>query len=183
MLLCASYVLSFFFINSKYRWSLSLYSYRLFNFCILNLRRELGESKLRFDSMKKTIARRTSKNYPRNVKSAEAIAVEFKNPKTFNEFGLNLRKTEPFYIGTVEVPSKYSFTVFASKQVMSLIDRHISDDRHYMMDGTFDVTPLGCYYQLLVIHIEYQNDVSHAFQQLRAKALISTLGKKLDLKK
>lgn len=111
--------------------------------------------------MKRTIARRTSKKYPTNVKSAEAIANEFKNPKTFNEFGLNLRKTEPFYIGTVETQAKFSFTVFASKQVMSLIDKHIPEDRRYMMDGTFDVTPLGCYYQLLVIHIEYQNDVSY----------------------
>lgn len=113
--------------------------------------------------MKRTIARRTNKKYPCNAESAEAIANEFKNPKTFSEFGLNLRKTEPFYIGTIELPSKYSFTVFASKQVMSLIDKHIPEDRKYMMDGTFDVTPLGCYYQLLVIHIEYQNDVSYAF--------------------
>lgn len=41
-----------------------------------------------------------------------------------------------------------------------MIKQHIpTDDRRYMMDGTFDVAPLGSYYQLLIIYIEYKNDV------------------------
>lgn len=123
-------------------------------------KRELGKSKLRLKSMKRNIGRLTTKKRrPKNVKTPAAIADEFKNSETFTDFGLNLRETEHFYIDTI-VETEFSFTIFASHQIINLTKEHIPPgQRRYMMDGTFDVTPLGSYYQLLIIYIEYKNDV------------------------
>lgn len=69
---------------------------------------------------------------------------------------------EKLYIGTV-VKSKYAFTVFASKFVIDFIEKNIEpSSRKYLMDATFDSLPKD-FYQLLIISIEYQNDVSNIF--------------------
>lgn len=65
-----------------------------------------------------------------------------------------------FYIDTV-VEKDFAFTVFASKFVIDFIQKNIdATSRSYLMDGTFDSLP-DAYYQLLVISIEHNNDVSN----------------------
>lgn len=69
-----------------------------------------------------------------------------------------LKGDEDFYIDTVVKPH-FAFTVFASKYVIDFINKNIEPNlRSYLLDGTFDSLPDG-YYQLLVISIEYKNDV------------------------
>lgn len=93
-------------------------------------------------------------------KSALDIIRAFKNKSIIDKYGFNLRKTKRFYIDTV-VNGKDFFTVFASHQVINLIRKFIATkDRRYLTDGTFKIVPLSKYYQLLIIHIEYKNDVS-----------------------
>lgn len=78
------------------------------------------------------------------------------------EYGLNLRKTKRFYINTV-VHEKVSFSLFASYDIISLTEDYIPPEkRYYSVDGTFDMTPLKSFYQLLTIHIEYEKIVSFA---------------------
>lgn len=58
------------------------------------------------------------------------------------------------------ITPNYEFTIFASQFVMSFIQQNIRPgDRNYLMDGTFDSLPNG-FYQLLIIALEYENDVS-----------------------
>lgn len=107
--------------------------------------------------MKRNLRRILNADAPKYVKSAEEIAAAFENSKTFEAFGYNLRHTEIFYIATVINPLN-SFSLFGSYEVMKIIQKFIPEKRKYLLDGTFDVSPTG-YYQLLVIYIEYQNDV------------------------
>lgn len=110
--------------------------------------------------MKRNLVRILNPNRPKMPKTSNEISDAFKNEAIYNEYGLNEHKTEPFYIDTVDKNPFYSFTVFASMQVVKMIQQFLPDNRKYLMDGTFDVTPLGCYAQLLVIYIEFKNDVS-----------------------
>lgn len=110
--------------------------------------------------MKRNLGRILNPNRPKMPKTSEEISEAFKNEVVYNEYGLNERKTEPFYIGTVDNGPSYAFTMFASMQVVKMIQQFIPDNRKYLMDATFDITPLGCYTQLLVIYIEFKNDVS-----------------------
>lgn len=123
-------------------------------------RRNLGESKLRLDKIKRNLYRYTSEKYPKNPDSFAAVSEAFNDSHIFNEYGLNMRRNKPFYIGTV-TELMYQFTLFASMDVISMIKLYINpEDRKYMMDGTFSIKPTGPYYQVLVIYIEFENDVS-----------------------
>lgn len=110
--------------------------------------------------MKRNLGRILNPNRPKMPKTSSEIAEAFKNEAIYNEYGQNERKTEPFYIETVDKSPSYSFTLFASMQVVKMIQQFLPDNRKYLMDGTFDVTPLGSYAQLLIIYVEFKNDVS-----------------------
>lgn len=117
--------------------------------------------------MERNLRRLKNVPYPSMPKTPAEIRNAFKDPLTIVEFGYNLRDTHPFYINTVEINSSSAFTLFASHQVISIIEQNIQD-RNFLMDGTFAVTPMGDYYQLLVIYIEYCNDVSFSMEKLFA---------------
>lgn len=122
-------------------------------------RRPLGDSNLRYRKMERNLRRLKNRPYPKLPKNAEEIGAAFKEPEILEEFGFNLRGNERFYVNTT-TNSSSSFTIFASKNVMNMIRDHIPPkERRYLLDATFDVTPLGSYYQLLIIYIEYKNDV------------------------
>lgn len=127
-------------------------------------RRNLGESKLRFHNMERNLRRLKNKKYPKRPTTAGEIIDAFQNPSIVQEFGLNLRADNRFYVDTIVTKSNSSFTIFASYPIIEMIKKNIlPNERKYLLDGTFDVTPFGHYYQLLVIYIEYQNDVGLNF--------------------
>lgn len=110
--------------------------------------------------MTRNLRRYTNEKYPAHPTTASQIKNAYEDPKNMEKFGFNLRNTKPFYINTVETKSS-AFAVFASHEIMGMVDEHIPpENRRYMLDGTFDVVPLGSFYQLLVIAIEYKSDVS-----------------------
>lgn len=75
------------------------------------------------------------------------------------KYGYNYENDGKFYIDTVVTPH-YAFTVFASNFVIDFIEKNMEHtSRNYLMDATFDSLPKE-YYQLFIISIEYQNDVS-----------------------
>lgn len=140
------------------------YLYRQDNYTVHSIdRRPLGDSKLNYSKMERNLRRYKNKKYPKKPKSVTEIMEAYKNPEILHQFGNNLRNTAQFYIDTVQIEPNSVFTVFASHQVLDLVKRHISFDEQYiMMDGTFDVTPIG-YYQLFIIYIQFKNDVSFSF--------------------
>lgn len=141
-----SHILHFHFLHSH------------FNF--LHRRRDLGESELTFQMLERNARRLKNGKFPKMPRSPHDIIKAFKDPKIFDRYALNLRKTKPFYIDTICAGTSH-FTIFASHQVIDMIKKHIPpSQRNYLIDGTFKVTPIGGYYQLLIIHIECANDVS-----------------------
>lgn len=110
--------------------------------------------------MERTLRRHKNKVHPRKPETLSDVVKAYDDQTIMLNYGLNLRKTDRFYINTVYGES-FEFTLFASFQIIRLIEDHIPpENRHYSMDGTFDMTPLKCFYQLLIIHIEYGKSVS-----------------------
>ncbi|XP_055307952.1 uncharacterized protein LOC129572070, partial [Sitodiplosis mosellana] len=108
--------------------------------------------------MARNIRRHTKKKYPAGPKNTTEIKQAYDDDATMQEFGLNLRRTNYFYVDTVGIEG-CEFTVFASYDMMGMVNEHIPPEgRRYMLDGTFDVVPIRYFYQLLVIAIEYKND-------------------------
>lgn len=121
----------------------------------------MGESQIRYHNIERNLRRLKNMAYPVRPITSEDIIAAYKDPAISTEFGFNLRGTNPFYVDTKIAESGSSFTLFASFPIIEMIEKHIpTKDRKYLIDGTFDITPFGDYYQVLIIHIEYKNDVS-----------------------
>lgn len=80
-------------------------------------------------------------------------------PEISSNFRLTLEKNNDLYVGSV-VKENHSFIVFASHRIIEISKEFIPlKSRKYLIDGTFKIVPHK-FYQLLVIPIEYKNDVS-----------------------
>lgn len=109
--------------------------------------------------MKKTLERCKNKAYQKPGRSLEEIRNQFQEEKIMEEYGYNLENDSRFYVGT-KIAADYGFVVFKSQYVVDFINESIPpESRHYVMDGTFDSLPKE-FYQLIIIAIEYQNEVS-----------------------
>lgn len=116
-------------------------------------------TQLDHNRIKQTLLRHKNKKYPKDPGTVNGIRETFLQEEIFKEYGSNLEGDEDFYIDII-VEEDFAFTIFASKFVIDFIEKNIApSSRTYLMDGTFDSLP-NAYYQLLVISIEYNNDVS-----------------------
>lgn len=131
---------------------------------------------LKFEKVKRTLERNKNRKYPKIPSNIQQLQKDFKTREILNEYGSTLDGDTKFYIDTVITPD-YEFTIFASQFVMSFINDNITPgSRNYLMDGTFNSLPNG-FYQLLIIAIEYENDVSSfsAFMNILTRANIMIL--------
>lgn len=88
------------------------------------------------------------------------VKTALKTPENFESYGRTLNKQHNFYVDSV-INENFSFHVFASFAVINMIKEHIPPSRrNYLLDGTFQVAPSDLFSQLLILSIEYQNDVS-----------------------
>lgn len=109
--------------------------------------------------MKRTLEKYKAKPRPKIPHSIQEIHDKFLEQAVLQEYGYNLDGDGLFYIDTVITPD-FGFSVFASQHVIEFIHNNIKPGaRHYLMDATFDSLPID-FYQLLIITIEYKNDVS-----------------------
>lgn len=129
-------------------------------FKIYYLRRKPRESNLKFGKMKRELYRLRDKKYPKRPTSHSELQDSFKNPEVLNEYGRTLDDSNKLYVGSI-VEENYSFHSFASLATIDLIQEHIPpEQRKYLIDGTFSIVPKMCY-QLLIIAVEYKNDVMY----------------------
>lgn len=128
-----------------------------------NYRRKRGESQLKFKSVSRQLYRLRDKQYPKKPQTDEEIREYLKKPEPFEEYGKTFDKLHPLYIDSVIEKGKYAFHVFASISTIEMIKTEVPCGRRkYVMDGTFKIIPkqFNKKGQLLIISIEYKNDVS-----------------------
>lgn len=109
--------------------------------------------------MDRNLRRLKNTPFPKLPTNADEIKSAFKKPEILEQYGFNLRGSERFYVDTI-TDTQSAFTVFASTEAIRLTVEHIPpNERRYLLDATFDVTPIGGFYQLLIVYIEFKNDV------------------------
>lgn len=129
---------------------------------LLNIifRRARGQSKLKYKRLKRRLMRLKNKKYPKRPLSNEQARDMLKLPDIATEYGRTLDKHDRFYTDTIVTPN-HAFHMFVSYTTVEFIKNNIPpNERFYLMDGTFKIIPRN-FNQVLVIAIEYQNDVSN----------------------
>lgn len=112
--------------------------------------------------MKRSLNKIKNATRPKIPQNPAELRSLFEKPDIFAKYGYNLDGSAPFYVDTV-VKHQFSFSVFKSNSVIEIIKENINPtQRHYLIDGTFSCVPPG-FYQILIISVEYQNDVSLTF--------------------
>lgn len=139
-----------------------------------SIRRKPGETQLDFEKIKDGLRKIRNQEYPKQPKvehddgpqKIQEKYQELLDQKNIREsFGRTLDKRHKLYFGSV-VKALFAFHVFVSFAAIDFIKTHISKEqqqkRRYLIDGTFKVVPRK-FNQLLIIAIEYQNDVRMIF--------------------
>lgn len=114
---------------------------------------------LDYDKIKRQLLRIKNQANQTVPKTIQEIQTAFEQKDVQAIFGSTLDGKNKLYFSTL-IEDDFSFIVFASEKVMSLIKKFIPiENRRYLIDGTFKVVP-RIFYQLIVIAIEFENDVS-----------------------
>lgn len=102
-----------------------------------------------------------SASFPKNPVTCDEISEAFQNRNIMDAIGRSQHVTkDEFYNGIVQ-NEQYSFCVFSSKHIMNMIENHIEvDRRHYLLDATFKVVPVGPFNQFLIFYVNYIQKVS-----------------------
>lgn len=110
--------------------------------------------------MQRGLRKIRSKTFPSSPKSCSEIIEIFASDTIYKKYGVS-KGEEPlkFYRGTIE-NDEYSFCVFASEKIIKFINEKVPmNERKILLDATFKTVPVGCFTQLLIIHIQYINHV------------------------
>lgn len=140
---------------------------------MLFIRRTPGESNLKLKNIERQLYRIRDKEYPNRPKTDSEIRTTLKSAEIFEEYGKTLNKQHDFYVDSV-VTEDYAFHVFASFAVINMIKEHIPpEQRTYLIDATFKIVPKSRNNQLLIVSIEYKNEVCHFLIFLLIQTLYS----------
>lgn len=105
-----------------------------------------------------------SASLPKNPLNCDDISNLFEREDIMNILG-RTKTGETFYNGTVE-GDDYGFCAFSSPATIALFESRIRyGERVVMMDGTFDIVPLGVFNQLLMIYGIYIDKVCISFKK------------------
>lgn len=102
---------------------------------------------------------------PRNPTNCAGIRDAFQQDDIMATLGRSKHLDHPIFFDGVVEKRKHSFCVFSSKYAIALIEKHVeAGRRHFMLDATFKVCPVGPFTQLLIIHAAYIKLVSVSVQ-------------------
>lgn len=126
-------------------------------------------SKLIFRKVKRTLNKIKNAKHPKIPQDPANLRLLFDKLDIFAKYGYTLDQASSFYVDTIVTP-QFSFCVFKSESIIGIIKKNIDPThRHYLIDGTFSCVPAG-FYQVIIISIEYQNDVSSIYLSLNIRA-------------
>lgn len=100
---------------------------------------------------------------PKNPNNGSDIAKMFDDENVMHLIGISKTKST-FFDGILEggnrKEDKFSACFFSSKDSLNIFEQNVPyGERNIVIDGTFDVVPLGTYNQLLVIYAVYMEKV------------------------
>lgn len=109
--------------------------------------------------MGRTLNRIKNKKYPAIPRTLGKMREVLNQKENLSKYGNTSDQKNKFYINTIN-SSAHTFMIFASFKTIEMIKRYIQPgQRRYLFDGTFKIRP-KLFYQLLIITIEYKNDVN-----------------------
>lgn len=113
-----------------------------------------------YDSIKRNLRQLRVHGLPKPPTNCVEIQEVFEKNNIREKFGFSKhQKREDIYNGCFESKS-FSYCVFSSMTTIKLIEKHvIRENMTILMDATFNIVPLGCLKQILIVYAEYSGKV------------------------
>lgn len=95
--------------------------------------------------------------YGKAPTDAKGIAETFTNPTIFESLGKSLHKDHGQFFNCAQIEKNYTNCIFSSPRSIQLIKEELRDEneRFFLMDGTFSITPRGAFQQVLIIYAQF----------------------------
>lgn len=114
----------------------------------------------------RNLIKKYSKKFPESPKSIEDIIAYFAHPSVSSTTGQTKRKpgekTTEFFKHAYQC-DEYAFCIFASDDVIEIIETISVERRMYFADGTFKICPYGEFKQVLLLSVDICGQVSVAY--------------------
>lgn len=97
-----------------------------------------------------------SAKYSKSPVTPEEIELEFKKDDVFEDLGLSQHREHGVLFNKIDIQDEYCNCIFSSANLIDLVKKKLEpNERFFVMDGTFRITPHGPFKQVLIIHVEY----------------------------
>lgn len=98
----------------------------------------------------------TSKIFVKSPKTPLEVLEAFQNEEIWYRFGVTKhQESAPLFKACIQ-EDNFSYCIFSSDKIKALIKEYIPPKhRTYLLDGTFNIVPQGCFKQLLILYINY----------------------------
>lgn len=117
-----------------------------------------------FEKVSCTMYTARRKALPKSPTSVDEIESVFKKEYVLQNYGMTHRQNsddQTLFFKSAQQSGDAAFCVFASDDVINAFLQHQSDDkRKIYADGTFKITPIGIFKQVLIIYCEIHECVS-----------------------
>lgn len=109
-----------------------------------------------FEKYERTLRDIRKTKFGKSPNTPQEIDREFKKPEIFNSLGRSLYRDSGALFNVIQIQSSYSNCIFSSPHSISLVKSNLNtNERFFLMDATFRITPRGTFQQVLIIHVKY----------------------------
>lgn len=115
-----------------------------------------------FESMEKTLRELRSNRFGKSPNTAEEIKKAFESVNVMNGLGRSLYGKKHALFNHIQIRKNFSNCIFSSESSIALVKKYLEpEERFFVMDGTFRITPHGIYKQVLVLYVRFELKVRY----------------------
>lgn len=116
----------------------------------------IGPFPKNFENIERTLRDLRKSKYGKSPSTPEEIAREFEKPHIIENLGTSLHSEKGQIYNTIQIEESFCNCIFSSPKSISLLKQNLEpQERFFMMDGTFRITPRGLFQQVLIIYVQY----------------------------
>lgn len=109
-----------------------------------------------FEKYERTLRDLRKTKFGPSPNTPEEIMKEFQRPEIINVLGKSLYLDSGPIFNGIQIEAGYSNCIFSSPHSISLMKNNLeTNQRFFLMDATFRITPRGTFQQVLIIHVKY----------------------------
>lgn len=114
-----------------------------------------------FEKYERTLRDLRKTRFGKSPNTPHEIEKEFKKPDVLNSLGRSLYHESGLIYNGIQIEHNFSNCIFSSPHCISLVKKNLNtNERFFLMDATFRITPRGVYEQVLILHIKFGLKVS-----------------------